>query len=213
MAVIDPDSRQLVPGPSPPWNAVARIKCASLGPPCYGTGFFITPTRLVTAGHVLHHTGLLGGMAASVVVELFGTTMAASSWKVHPMWEADQSYVHDVGYIDLHVQPGVVFSLLGLDSLQPSDLHAPSMIVGHPFNSSETSPKWAKGHVVKYHQGLAYHDVDTSKGQSGGPLIRNKMNIAFGIHTRDPDANSLSKELGVNVSVPLSPDLIKFLTG
>ena len=214
MSVIDPDSRQVVTSMGSPWNAVVRIKSmASSGIPRYGTGWLISPSRLVTAGHVIHHKAMLGGLAHSVEVELDGETQAASGWRVHPRWENDSDFALDVGFVELAGPFGTAFSSLDLEVMQPVDLSGPTVIAGYPFHPFESRPRWAKGRVVHWHEGLAYHDVDTSSGQSGGPLLRQGGLVAVGIHTPDTGANALSKALGANVAVPLSTQLIAFLNG
>lgn len=213
MSVIFPDSRQSIPGLVPPWSAVVRVKAMpAVGPARYGTAWFIGPTRLVTAGHVLHHKGMLGGLAHAVELEFAGETLPAGEFYVHPEWTGSKDFTFDVGVIRLHGAPATAFSTLELGAMHPGDLGEQTVIAGYPVQPFEAAPRWAKGHVLRLHAGLLYHDIDTSSGQSGSPLIR-KDGQAIGVHTRDDDATALSKMLGLNVAVPLTAELIQFLAG
>ena len=156
-----------------------------------GTGFLMTPTRLVTAAHNM----LVRSHRATrweVFFKVAGDRMAAQVYRyrgvrvrIHPDFrrtEAGQRY--DIATVEiepierplptnygalriLQVNPGQLTGHWGLIAGYPRDV--PQPWAAH--RDDDASQYQAFGQLMAHRDGLVHHPIDTSVGQSGSPIV------------------------------------------
>jgi V8-like Glu-specific endopeptidase len=196
-AVIGRDDRDLVTNVKKfPFSAICFLKCVPRHRRHFykGTGWLVGPRLLFTAGHNLHSLED-GGYMQSVHVypardgSQFDTEIVAQArdLRTTTVWERSNpnGSPFDIGAIVLPQAVNVrTFGFFGYEVLSASKLRGQRvMIAGYPGEKPnnmwfhERTVIGAKGNQLIY-------DADTSKGQSGAPVLY-KFNdewISIGVH-------------------------------
>jgi glutamyl endopeptidase len=195
-SVIGKDDRQPVPATTQiPWrrNCALRIK-AKNGSIYLGTGWFIGPRTVVTAGHCvyMHHAG---GWPESVEVvpgldgtnQPFGSS-SSSRFRAVDGWIQEQAPEADYGAIiltsDLGNQTGwYAFGSYADEELQTTEAN----IAGYPADKDNGLRQYFHARRI---QSLTpkrlQYDIDTFGGQSGSCIwlnIEGQERVGIGIHT------------------------------
>jgi V8-like Glu-specific endopeptidase len=201
-----PAARSRVPNlTQPPWRKICDlIITAADGTRHSGTGWFISPRTLVTAGHcvfVFNPGSPAHGMVRSILVmpARNGETSAAQSpfgWaeapreglRVHPRWANNRDLGFDYGAIIL--PPGAPaigqqVGFFGYGHFLDQDLNGSAPVLsGYPDDVPEGT-QWAERNLIKSVTATRVsYDIFTSTGQSGSPLFfrNNNQDIACAIH-------------------------------
>ncbi|MEO0788107.1 MAG: serine protease [Bacteroidota bacterium] len=177
-----------------PWRAVCSLLIkAKTGKYYIGTGWFIGPGTVMTAGHCvyLHNEG---GWAESVTVmpgrngsNMPYGSIRATHLRSNTSWTNNRSADHDYGCIILPRNQRVGnrtgwfgFAYMGDSALKKKYLNLP----GYPGDKPS-------GTMWYHHQGVKrltsrriYYTIDTMGGQSGSPVyyIKDGKRYAVGIH-------------------------------
>ncbi len=179
-----------------PFSSICFLKCVPRHRQYYfkGTGWLVGPRLLFTAGHNLHSLQD-GGYMQSVHVyparqgSQFDTEVVAQArdLRTTTVWERSNpnGSPFDIGAIVLPEPVNVrTFGYLGYDVLSANELRGKGvMIAGYPGEKPGTM--WFHQRtVIGAHTNQLVYDADTSKGQSGAPVLfkHNDEWISIGIH-------------------------------
>lgn len=190
-APILPDERQRVTTTAAyPYRAIAHL---TIIPPSgkgsfIGTGFFLGPHLLITAGHCVFFRGSEFGWAKEIQVSAgvdgknntpFGASILANRFQSNTGWTENGLDASDYGAIlldtDLGKQTGTIavdevegtpsgqFEIAGYPTLTPPELRVPA-----------DKTMWRHtGPLVPSTADSLLTTIDTSPGQSGSPLLSN----------------------------------------
>jgi glutamyl endopeptidase len=198
-----------------PFSAVVRLLSTfPNGDQVVGTGAFVGPDRVVTAGHVIYDIEA-GGYAKSVQVipayangsTPFGVTHAAWMLTSNGYKEkADPNF--DFGMLRTADALGWKTGWLGLKSTDNRDLDL-IVLCGYPNDRGGTQAMYFAGGPSQWERGQNWREFThrlqyefwTDNGMSGGPLINNFFYIV-GVHT---GGNS-----NYNYAVSIDPEFLKW---
>lgn len=180
-SVIGVDERARVPDTTDdPWRKVCALTIVGTnGAVARGTGWFIGPRTLLTAGHCVYSTVLFGGWAKEILVQPgrdsgalpYGS--ALSTWFLSLAdWVATESPDSDVGCIQLDSALGDAVGWFDLDT--PSDVESGSTLVtiaGYPVDRDDGNVMYySSNRLLRSTATQLFYDVDTVGGQSGAPI-------------------------------------------
>ncbi|MFH9829383.1 trypsin-like serine peptidase [Streptomyces bobili] len=197
-AVLGPDDRvRITDTTSYPWRAHASLLItAADGTSYFGTGWFIGPHTLATAGHVVYikNSGIEGrdGWVRSIRVmpgrdgESLPYGFATSTnFRSTTAWTAAGDQNYDYGAIILPADLGAATGWFGFAVFPDADLVAStSEISGYPADKP-TGTQWYDSRVISSVSSTkVYYDIDTMGGQSGSAVYRafNGNRYGFAVH-------------------------------
>jgi glutamyl endopeptidase len=178
-----------------PWRKIAALRIKSkTGKLFVGTGWFIGPKVLVTAGHCvyLHKEG---GWASEIEVipgldkndRPFGSHVSTYFYSVEG-WVKDRNSETDYAVIVLNKPIGDKTGWFGFGNLDDVELKKQiANISGYPLDLEKATKQYyhsRKLTIVSSRK--VYYDIDTYGGQSGSPVwlnIGENERIAIAIHT------------------------------
>jgi len=179
-----------------PWKRICHLKIqAANGKSYLGTGFFVGPRTILTAGHCVYIHGQ-GGWAKQIVVtpgrngssESMGkftsrTFRSVSGWVNHKLRDCDY------GVIQLAKTDAIPSGMGAFGFANYSDAYLKSKrlnTAGYP-GDKPSGTMWFNGRKAKsVTTRTIVYDIDTMGGQSGSPVwikAANGERIAVGIHT------------------------------
>ncbi|MEM7106085.1 MAG: serine protease [Bacteroidota bacterium] len=184
-----------------PWSAIVQLSIQSKrGPRYVGTGWFIGPRTIITAGHCVYmHKA--GGWAKSITVtpgrngnsSPFGSCTATQFFTVRG-WINKRSRPYDYGAIILGKNckfkgnPGVFkIGKPKTQHLKNYFLNISGYHADRPRSGKNGRNQWWHGKkAVRITNSLIYHRMDTGGGASGSPYwwkFKNGGRKVVGIHT------------------------------
>lgn len=211
-SVIGTDDRALVPETTrAPWSSICCLTIVGEnGARARGTGWFIGPRTLITAGHCVFSNILFQGWAREIIVEpgrngdILPFGRSTSSWfSTLRDWVATEHPDSDVGCIQLDEPLGDVVGYLDVDVTLENALDPMSLgIAGYPVDrESGTSMYSNQSRLLRATPTQLYYDVDTVGGQSGAPIWvvdRNGTTRVVGVHAYG--ASGIDTNLGIEAN-------------
>jgi glutamyl endopeptidase len=180
-----------------PWRAIASLVItAADNSQWIGTGWFIGPHTLMTAGHVVYikNSGVPGrdGWVKSIIVmpgrngnKLPYGSITSNSFRSVTGWTKDGNENFDYGGIILSKDLGKTTGWFGFGIYSDADLLATTgNIAGYPGDKPAGS-MWFDSHkIASVNSRKVYYDIDTYGGQSGSAVYRiiNGNRIGIAIH-------------------------------
>mgnify|MGYP001500639505 CR=1 FL=1 len=197
-AVIGIDDRvQITTTATYPWSAHASLRItANDGSQWIGTGWFIGPRTLVTAGHVvfIRNSGVPGrdGWVRSITVvpgrngaqQPFGSAVSSNLRSVTG-WTLNGDQEYDYGAIILSSDLGSSTGWLGFGAFSDATLlDSVANISGYPGDKPAGTQWYHARRVTSVGPRKVYYDVDTFGGQSGSAVYRivNGQRYAVAVH-------------------------------
>lgn len=198
-----------------------------------GTGWFTTPTTVVTAAHVTDisqawasvaspaswHLEIVPGLASTN--RPFGTFWAATVIR-HPSWNGRHTTDHDIAVLKTGPLPGaapfpqalclrLVADAIGAASLPPVE------VAGYPHRvDTGGTPVRGSGPVRLVEGGLCFYDIDTEDGQSGAPVLDLTNGVAslavVAIHSGGQGNGMTAQSNGLNAGLRLRQELVAWLS-
>ena len=175
-----------------PWRRICHLSILGrTGRRFLGTGFFIGPRTLITAGHCvyLHNHGWASEILVSPgrdgADKPYGA-IKATAFRSVAGWTQNRNRNYDYGAIILPQSIGRRTGAFGYGVLPGSHILGSRLnIAGYP-GDKPTGTMWYHGMKGKAVSSRTItYDIDTAGGQSGSPVwqFRNGQRIVVGIHT------------------------------
>ncbi len=178
-----------------PWRMICALRINSSVGTFIGTGWFVSPTTILTAGHCVHDSQQMGGWADTIEVSPgrdheefpFGTVSSANLSTL-TIWAEERDPDFDIGCIQLNEPLGGQTGWFSVASLPAQELEDFQVnISGYPGDRGNGEQQWFHANrVLSVSARRVFYDVDTFGGQSGSPVwIHEDVGappIAVGIH-------------------------------
>lgn len=194
--VIGRDDRiRILSTTSYPWRAICSLRMRTkTGKNYIGTGWFVSPRTVITAGHCVYFHNE-GGWASEIRVmpgrngsSLPYGSCLASSFRSVTGWTRNKGRNYDYGAIilpsncRLGARTGYFgYAYMGDNSLRNKYLN----LSGYPGDKPSGTQWYHCRRVKSLTSRTIVYDIDTAGGQSGSPVwyIRDGQRYAVGIHT------------------------------
>ena len=180
-----------------PWRAHASLLITAADNSMWiGTGWFIGPHTLITAGHVVHikNSGVPGrdGWVKKIVVMpgRNGSSMpygsvTSNNFRAVSGWTASGNENYDYGAIIIPNELGNTVGTFGFGIYSDADLLASvGNISGYPGDKPTGTQWYASRKIASVNPFKVYYDIDTAGGQSGAAVYRtiNGARYSVAIH-------------------------------
>jgi glutamyl endopeptidase len=180
-----------------PWRVHASLLItAADNSQWIGTGWFIGPHTLMTAGHVVHikNSGVPGrdGWVKSIAVmpgrngnNLPYGSVTSTNFKSVTGWTSNGDENYDYGAIIIPTDLGNTTGWLGFGVYSDAELLASTVnISGYPGDKPSGTQWYHFNKVASVNSRKVYYDVDSAGGQSGSAVYRiiNGGRYSVGIH-------------------------------
>jgi V8-like Glu-specific endopeptidase len=187
----DDDRVQVTPPSAPPWRFICGLRINFGGNNYVGTGWFIGPHTVMTAGHCVYMHGHGWATSIEVIPALDGSSRpfgssTSSTFQAVDGWINDSNPDFDYGAIilpdDLGKRTGY-FSFTALDDASLTSVQ--SNVAGYPADKGNSTMWYHSRRIARVSPTRLSYDIDTYGGQSGSPVWLNlgKRRYAVGIHT------------------------------
>lgn len=184
--VHGPDDRVQVTNTTDyPWRAIASLLITARDNSTWvGTGWFVSPRTLLTAGHCVYikgsHVPGRDGWVRSIKVmagrngnSLPFDAVTSTVFKSVPGWTDNGSEFYDVGAIILPVPLGETVGVFGVAVYPDDDLsRATVKVAGYPADQPSGTLWSDQRQIASVNAQKVYYDIDTAGGQSGAPVFR-----------------------------------------
>ncbi|HMS64478.1 MAG TPA: endopeptidase [Ignavibacteria bacterium] len=196
--VHGPDNRTKITNTSSyPWRVHASLLITARDNSQWiGTGWFIGPHTLMTAGHVvfIKNSGVSGrdGWVKSIKVmpgrngaSLPYGSVTSTNFRSNTGWTNNGDENFDYGAIIIPTNLGNQTGWLGFGVYSNADLLASTgNISGYPGDKPSGTQWYDSKRIASVNSRKVYYDIDTAGGQSGSAVYRivNGNRYAFGIH-------------------------------
>ncbi len=193
--VHGPDDRvQITDTAAYPWRAIASLLItAADGSAWIGTGWFIGPHTLATAGHVvfIKNSGVAGrdGWVRSIRVmpgrngnSLPYGSVTSSNLRSVTGWTQNGDETYDYGAIILATDLGNTVGWFGFGVYPDADLLAAvGNIAGYPGDQAAGTLWYDRRQIAAVSDRKVHYDIDTAGGQSGSAVFRIVNGQRFGV--------------------------------
>jgi V8-like Glu-specific endopeptidase len=196
-SVIGQDDRvQITATTQYPWRAIASLVITARDNSVWiGTGWFISPRTLITAGHCVYIHGnnpnrngwvkQIQVMAGRDGGNLPYGSVTSDEFNSVEGWVNDGDENFDYGAITLPVPLGDTVGVFGFGVFADGDLqNSPANISGYPGDKPQGTQWYDARTIVAVNHRKVYYDIDTAGGQSGAPVIRivGGQRVAVAVH-------------------------------
>ena len=184
-----------------PWRMICALRMRGpTGAGAIGTGWFIGPKTVLTAGHCVFSNHFFGGWATSIEVipGLLGSgpesetrpygSITSESLSSIDRWTEQEDADFDMGCIHLSEPKGDEVGWFSLAALEPDELVGYLVNVsGYPGDRGAGQEQYhGSNRVLRATERRLFYEVDTYGGQSGAPVWIHKDDaaapLAVGIH-------------------------------
>ena len=209
-----------------PWRMVCALRIDTGTGVFNATGWLAGPSTVITAGHCLHNDAFASGGGGAWARQV--TVIAGQSWNKRPFgaavstrlscadpWLQSRDRAHDIGCIHLDDPVGERVGWMKYDAVDPAALtRATAVVSGYPeYAGSYEHLLVAKGPVRTSLDGRLYYEIDTTDGQSGGPVWIGDVAAptVVAVHGYEADATPAAVGPGVNSGALLTPDHLRLI--
>jgi len=179
-----------------PWRMICALRMRGRsGAGAMGTGWFVGPRTLLTAGHCVYSTQFFGGWASSIEIspgrngaEFPVRTVRSTRFSSVNRWVEAQDPDFDIGCIHLDEPLGDEVGWFGVGALAPEELEGFLVNVsGYPGDRGGGTEQYHhRNRILRVTERRVFYDVDTFGGQSGAPVWIYETDtappLAVGIH-------------------------------
>ncbi|WP_439397272.1 trypsin-like serine peptidase [Bradyrhizobium sp. PMVTL-01] len=209
---------------APPWRKIAGLKLKPRPPQTssyIGTGWFIGPKTLLTAGHCVYSPSDFNGWIGSIEVSPAQDagvspfrTVTATKFFALQQWINSADPDHDIGCIQLAEPLGEEVGYFKIASQTDAELeNALVNISGYPGDlDNGRNQYFHQNRVLRTSAHRIYYDVDTYGGQSGSPVwvqaSATSEAVAVAVHAYGIGGTAPSLGVTANSGPRLSPEIV-----
>jgi glutamyl endopeptidase len=230
-SVIGTDERvRILDTDLPPWRMICALRMRGpSGATAIGTGWFIGPKTVLTAGHCVFSNYFFGGWASSIEV-IPGLVGPGEDANLRPYgsvtsqrltsvdrWIESEDADFDMGCIHLDESKGDEVGWFGLASLSEDELNGYRVNVsGYPGDRGAGFEQYhAANRVLSVTDRRLFYEVDTYGGQSGAPVWIHKTDdappLAVGIHAYGIGGTPANLGVVANSAPRIIPEVLEKL--
>ena len=208
-----------------PWRMVAALRLMPKPPftsEFIGTGWFIGPKTLLTAGHCVYSESDFGGWIGAIEVSPgrnaqkfpYGT-VTARRFSSLDVWRTSSNADFDIGCIHLDEPLGNKVGYFKVASLSDAQLkNALLNISGYPGDRGDgTEQYFHANRVLRTSARRIYYDIDTYGGQSGSPVWHQSAPdaapIAVAVHAYGVGGTAANLKITANSGPRLVPEVVE----
>jgi V8-like Glu-specific endopeptidase len=232
--VIDVDERvRILDTDLAPWRMICALRMrGSNGAGAIGTGWFIGPRTMLTAGHCVFSNFFFGGWASTIEVipGLNGLGMtpdnrpygSVSSERFSSVdrWTGSEDPDFDIGCIHLDEPLGDKVGWFAVTALPPERLESFLVNVsGYPADRGAGAEQYhARNRVLRVSERRLFYEVDTYGGQSGAPVWIYETEdddappLAVGVHAYGVGGTPAGLGITANSAPRIIPEVLDTLT-
>jgi glutamyl endopeptidase len=211
----------------PPWRMICALRMRGpTGAGAIGTGWFIGPRTVLTAGHCVFSNQFFGGWASSVEVipGLLGPGTdadarpygSATSMQLSSVdrWTESEDPDFDIGCIHLQEPVGDQIGWFAVAAMDPEELVGFLVNVsGYPADRGAGNEQYhASNRVLRVTERRLFYEVDTFGGQSGAPVWVHESDgsppIAVGIHAYGVGGTPADLGITANSAPRIIPEVL-----
>ncbi|MBL7255719.1 trypsin-like serine peptidase [Paractinoplanes lichenicola] len=233
-SVIGPDERvRIFDTHLSPWRMICSLRLTGpTGAGAIGTGWFIGPRTVLTAGHCVFSSHFFGGWASqiqvvpgrngpgdSAVSTPFGR-VTSTRFSAIDRWVAGENADYDIGCIHLAEDQdlGNTVGWFSLAAPPAEDLAGFLLnISGYPGDRGAGQEQYfARNRVLRVTERRVFYEVDTFGGQSGAPVwIHEDENApprAIGVHAYGTGGTPADFDITANSAPRITPEVLEIVT-
>lgn len=210
-----------------PWRMIAALSLKPKPPftsSFIGTGWFIGPKTLLTAGHCVFSKSDFGGWIGSIEVSPgrngakfpYGT-VTSTRFSATKVWQGGPDPDYDIGCIHLDQPLGDAVGYFKIASLSDKDLEGALLnISGYPGDRGGGEQQlFHANRVLRTSARRVFYDIDTYGGQSGSPVWHQATPgaepVAVGIHAYGVGGTPGSWGITANSGPRLIPEMVDMI--
>ena len=204
-----------------PWRMICALRLRGPMGTAIGTGWFVGPRTLLTAGHCVFSTRFFGGWVDSIEVSpgRSGTKFPYGTVTTRRVSSVDRWIEHedadfDIGCIHLDEPLGKQVGWFGVGALAAVDLTRHLVNVsGYPGDRGAGTEQYHHRNRIQEVTGRrVFYDVDTAGGQSGAPVwihpTETSPPIAIGIHAYGAGGTPVNLMIEANSAPRIIPEVL-----
>ena len=227
--LTDTDRRkQILETEKAPWRMICSMEIVSQNNLRFvGTGWFVAPRTLITAGHCVFDKRELGGWARTINIfpgrngdrPVPLETTSSSSFSTTDRWLETQDPDYDYAAIHLDSDLGSQIGTFGIAVLPDDELTDRLVNVsGYPLQPGFGKEQYFHANRVKALTARRlFYDVDTMGGQSGSPVWAyedgSEDPIVIGIHAYGVGGTPADLNLNANSGPRILPEVLDVIKG
>lgn len=226
-SVIGLDERtRIVTTELSPYALICALEISSPWGNFVGTGWFVGPRTLITAGHCVLHRSQMGGWATSIRIwpgadgdERPHPAIEAKRFSTTSAWDEGEDPDHDVGAIHLDADAlPVGMTPFRVGVLRDDELLSHSINVsGYPGDKGGFEQWWARNRIRAVRPLRIFYEVDTMGGQSGAPAFvverAGTTPLVVGIHAYGVGGTPSDLPMEVNSAPRITPAVLDLIRG
>jgi glutamyl endopeptidase len=211
-----------------PWRMICALRMRGPnGAGAIGTGWFIGPKTVVTAGHCVFSNYFFGGWAnqIEVIPGLNGSgsnarpyaSVTSTRFSSVDRWISSEDPDFDIGCIHLDEPKGSEVGWFALGALAPEELESFLVnISGYPGDRGAGAEQYhSRNRVLRVSERRLFYEVDTYGGQSGAPVWIHREEgsppLAVGIHAYGIGGTPSNFSITANSAPRIIPEVQEIL--
>jgi len=211
-----------------PWRMICSLEIVSQNGLDYvGTGWFVGPRTVITAGHCVYDPVELGGWAQQITVipgrngdvDPPFPTAVSTRFSTTDRWQEAQEPDYDYAAIHLDTDLGARTGSFGVGVLPDEDLKDRLVNVsGYPVSPGSGRSQYFHANRVKaLTPRRLFYDIDTMGGQSGSPvwayLDGATDPVVVGIHAYGVGGTPANLNIQANSGPRILPEVLDVIRG
>lgn len=224
----DDDRKRILDTDLAPWRMICGLRMRGPGGAgAIGTGWFIGPRTLLTAGHCVFSTQFFGGWASTIEVspglngmgdsprnKPFGS-IASTRFSSVDRWTDSEDPDFDIGCIHLDESLGDKVGWFSLAAFPTEELESFLVNVsGYPADRGRGFEQYHhRNRITRVTDRRIFYEVDTFGGQSGAPVWIHDTEtgppIAVGIHAYGVGGTPATLGITANSAPRIIPEVLE----